>query len=96
VDIAIDTARLALTPANGRHTGSVEVAVFTLDGQQRQIQDLWQRLELDLSDATYQKFKAGGIPHSATLQAPPDLKAVKVVVYDYTADLVGSFMLPIR
>jgi hypothetical protein len=96
VDVTIDTTRLTLTPTDGRHAGSVEVAVFTLDGRQRQIQDLWQRLELDLSEATYLKFKAGGIPYSATFPAPPDIRAVKIVVYDYAADLVGSLVLPIR
>jgi hypothetical protein len=70
--------------------------VFTLDGRQRQIQDLWQRVELDLSEATYQKFKAGGIPYTATLPAPPEIRAVKIVVYDYAADLVGSLVLPVR
>ena len=55
-----------------------------------------QRLELDLSDATYQKFSAAGVPYTATLPAPPDIKAVKIVVYDYAADLVGSLILPIR
>jgi hypothetical protein len=67
--------------------------MFTLDGRQRPIQELWQRVELDLSDATYQKFTTGGIPYTATLPAPPDIRAVKVVVYDYAADLVGSVVL---
>jgi VWFA-related protein len=96
VDVAIDTARITLTPAHGRHAGSVEVAVFTLDSRQRKIQDLWQRIELDLADGTFEKFNASGIPHSATLPAPPDLRAVKVVVYDYAADLIGSAVLRIR
>jgi hypothetical protein len=96
VNVRIDSARVTLTPANGRSVGSVEVAVFTLDGRQRPIQDRWQRVELDLSDATYQRFKAGGIPYTATLPAPPDIRAVKIVVYDYAADLVGSLVLPVR
>jgi hypothetical protein len=96
VDLSIDTSRITLRPANDRHAGSVEVAVFTLDGRQRQIQDLWQRIELDLTEATHQRFMTNGIPHSATLPAPPDLKAVKIVVYDYTADLVGSLVLQVR
>jgi hypothetical protein len=96
VDVAIDTARISLTPTNGRHVGSVEVAVFTVDGRGRQMQDLWQRVELDLTDATYEKFKAGGIPHSASLPAPPEIKAVKIVVYDHAADLLGSLVLQIR
>jgi VWFA-related protein len=96
VDLSIDTARITLAPDNGRHVGSIEVVVFTIDGRGRQIQDLWQRVELALTDDTYQKFKEGGIPYSAELPAPPDLKAVKIVVYDYTADLVGSLVLPVR
>ena len=95
VDVTIDTSRLAFELVNGRHVGSVEVAVFALDNRQRQLIDLWQRLELDLSETTYQKFAAGGLPHSATLQlqAPQQAQAVKVVVYDYAADLVGSVVL---
>ena len=96
VEITIDTARIAFTAANGRHVGSLEVAVFTLDGRQQQIHDLWQRLELDLTDDTYRRFVAAGIPYGATLQAPPDLKAVKIVVYDYGADLLGSLVLQVR
>jgi VWFA-related protein len=96
VDVTIDMSRIVLRSTNERHAGSVEVAVFTVDGRQRQIQDLWQRIELDLTDSTHESFRASGIPHSATLPAPPDLKAVKVVVYDYAADLVGSLILNVR
>jgi hypothetical protein len=94
-EVAIDTTRLALAVVNGRHVGSVEVAVFALDNRQRQVADLWQRVELDLSQATYQKFAAGGIPYSATLQVPESsqVQAVKIVVYDYAADLIGSVVL---
>jgi VWFA-related protein len=95
VDVTIDTSRLAFELVNGRHVGSVEAVVFAIDGRQRQVADLWQRLELDLSEATYQKFVVGGIPYTATLQVPAPLRvqAVKVVVYDYAADLVGSVVL---
>jgi len=96
VDVAIDTSRLTLKPTNGRHVGSVDVVMFTVDRRKRQMQDLWQRVELDLTDATNRKFTAGGIPHTATLPAPPELDAVKVVVYDYAADLLGSLVLKVR
>ena len=87
-------SRLAFELVNVRHVGSVEAVVFAIDGRQRQVADLWQRLELDLSEATYQKFAAGGIPYTAMLQVPAPLRvqAVKVVVYDYAADLVGTAM----
>lgn len=96
VDITIDGARLAYQGVDGRHVGSVEVAVFAIDAGQRQVADLWQRLELNLSDATYQRFRMTGIPYSAEITAPDAVRAVKVVVYDYTADLVGSVTLSLK
>lgn len=78
----------------GRPVTNLKAEDFTIyeDGVPQKI----ARVELDLTDATYQKFTAGGIPHTATLPAPPELDAVKVVVYDYAADLVGSLMLKVR
>jgi hypothetical protein len=95
VDVTIDTSRLAFELVNGRHVGSVEVVAFAIDGGQRQVADLWQRLELNLSETTYRKFVAAAIPYKATLQVPgtQQVEAVKVVVYDYAADLVGSVVL---
>ena len=95
VDVTIDTSRLAFELVNGRYVGSVEVVVFAIDGRQRQVADLWQRLELNLSDTTYRKFVAAAIPYKATLQVPgpQQVEAVKIVVYDYAADLVGSVVL---
>lgn len=96
IDITIDASRVAYEIVDGRHVGSVEVVVFALDGRQRQVADLWQRVELNLSPATYEQFMAGGIPHTATLTVPADVRAVKVVVYDYAADLLGSVVLAAR
>ena len=70
--------------------------MFTVDGRKRQIQDLWQRVELALTEASYQNVTAAGIAHTMTLPAPPELDAVKVVVYDYAADLAGSVVLKVR
>ena len=47
MDVTIETSRLAFELVNGRHVGSVEVAVFALDSRQRQVADLWQRVELE-------------------------------------------------
>ena len=96
VDVTIDSSRMAYHIVDGRHVGSIEVAVFAIDGRQRQVVDLWQRVELNLSEARYRTFMAGGIPYSATLRIPPDVRAVKVVAYDYGADLLGSVVLNAR
>jgi VWFA-related protein len=96
IDVTIDASRVTYEIVDGRHVGSVEVVVFALDGRQRQVADLWQRVELNLSPATYEQFMAGGIPHTATLTVPADARAVKVVVYDYAADLLGSVVLAAR
>jgi hypothetical protein len=95
VDVTIGAGRVAFEPVNGRHVGSLEVVVFTLDHRQRKVGDLWQRAELDLSGETYRRVLEGGFPYSATLPWSAPIRAVKVVVYDYRADLLGTLVLDI-
>jgi VWFA-related protein len=95
VDVTIDAGRVAFEPVNGRHVGSLEVVVFTLDHRQRKVGDLWQRAELDLSGETYRRVLEGGFPYSATLPWSAPIRSVKVVVYDYRADLLGTLVLDI-
>jgi VWFA-related protein len=93
VDVTIDPSRVSLKPENGRYVGAIEMAIFALDGRQQSVADLWERVELNLSEATYRQFMAGGIPYSGTIATPANVSSVKIVAYDYPADLVGSIVL---
>ena len=52
--------------------------------------ELWQEINLALSDETYQKYVRDGIPYSASVPVTGVPKNVKVVVYDRRTDRLGA------
>ncbi|MCC7043554.1 MAG: VWA domain-containing protein [Acidobacteria bacterium] len=95
VRLVIDAARVHFDDVNGRRAAIVEVGIFPLDRNDRQVGELWQRLELNLLPGTWERFQREGIPHAATLPAPDEARSVKIVAYDYYADLVGTALVRI-
>jgi VWFA-related protein len=95
VDVTIAPEHVTFATVDGRHVASVEVAVFLLDGADRAIDQIWQRLELNLRDETYARTMASGLTHHASFGRSDEARRVKVVVYDYAADLVGSAVAPL-
>ena len=95
--VRVDTARLAWgADEGGRHTASLEVAVYCGDGSQKIVGETRRQLSIALTDETYERatregfFRDLGVPVAA---AP---RFVKVVVYDYDADRVGSALVKIK
>jgi VWFA-related protein len=95
VRLVIDAARVHFDDVNGRRAAIVELGIFPLDRDDRQVGELWQRLELNLLPGTWARFQREGIPHAATLPAPQEARSVKIVAYDYNADLVGTAVVRI-
>lgn len=95
VRVSIDAARVHFDEVNGRRAAALEVGVFLLDRRDRQVGELWQRIELNLLPGTWERFKRDGIPHTATLQGSDEARSVKIVAYDYNADLVGTMVVRI-
>ena len=50
----------------------------------------YQRADVRLTAENFQKAQKSGIPYSARFDVTPGVRKVRVVVYDYRADLVGS------
>jgi hypothetical protein len=94
--MTIAADRLSLTGQAGLRTGKVKVTVFVGDRNERVIGESWQDLDLKLTDATYQRFLADGIPHQVRIPITGVPTYVKVIAYDFNADLVGSVVVKIR
>jgi hypothetical protein len=95
VDMSLDPSRIAFTKANGRNTASVEVASFCLDGGDHPLGQVWQTMELTYSDDRLDAAKRDGISYKVTIPVRDQAKRVKIVVYDYDADLVGSAIVKV-
>jgi VWFA-related protein len=96
VELAVDPSRISLTPMNGRRTGALDVQIFCGDGKQNVIGDARKRANLNLTDATYQRALTAGLPIAIDVPVTAAAKYVKAVIYDYTADLVGSAFMTIK
>jgi hypothetical protein len=96
IDLIIDPSRLGFKVARGRYTDKLQVAVFyqfrNSKNRYETGQD-WRTVNLNLEESTYRRaLQSSSIPCSLVLTQPDVLK-IKVVVYDFGADLVGSALV---
>lgn len=96
VEIVIDAAPLALPLKEGVRTGQLEVQVYCGDSKQKVIGDAGEHFDLIADEATYQQWLQFGIRKVVRVptDAPPQF--VKVVVYDYGSDRIGSASIVIK
>lgn len=93
VELTIGAAPLALTLKDGVRTGQLEVQVYCGDAKQNVVGDAGEHYDLTANDATYQQWLKSGI--FKIIRVPTDAvpQYVKVVVYDYGSDRIGSAMV---
>jgi hypothetical protein len=96
VQATIDAARLAFSDVDGRHVGALDIAIFCGDSRQDVVGDAWQHIDLNLKDETYARVQREGVAHTAHIPVRAQPRYVKIVVYDYSADLVGTAIVNLR
>ena len=96
VDITIDIGRMFFDVADDRHHGEVEVSVFCVDGRDGSVGASSQTLQLGYTEQRLAVVKQSGLKHSVMIPVTGRPANVKVVVYDYNADLVGSAISKVK
>jgi hypothetical protein len=98
VEVRIDASRidLAQDPSTGRHVGAIEMAFFCADQRQRLVGQIWKKMDFKLTEETRQRLLSGGLTYSTEVAVKEPPRYVKVVVYDYRADRVGSAIVRMR
>jgi VWFA-related protein len=99
LEITIDPSRLAFKKVNGRNVSELELLAGCLDGRDNILSELWKHVQLTYTDARLAEVKTAGVPITVPLPLNGPVSAakkVKVVVYDYAADLVGSAMMKVQ
>ena len=96
VEIVIDAGPLFAPLKDGRRTGQLEIQVYCGDAKQQVIGDAGQTFDISVPEETYQQWLQNGIRR--TIRVPTDdvPKFVKVVVYDYGSDRIGTAMVTIK
>ena len=96
VTLNIDASRISFAAADGRRVADLDLVVYAADDKERILSETRHKIDLKLKDETYQRYMRDGIPFDVTMRAPRPPRYVKVIVYDYAADLVGSAIAKLK
>jgi hypothetical protein len=99
VDLRIDPSRVRFAEADGIHTATLDVTVYCGDKRQDTVCERWDKADLKFDGEGLERAKKEGIPYLASvpLKDPKaELRHVKVVVYDYAADVLGTASVRIK
>jgi VWFA-related protein len=78
------------TIVDGRHKGSIQIATFCGTAAEAVVGESWQTIDLNLSEETFQKVIAEGLPYTQRVPVRAAPAYVKVIAYDYGSDRTGS------
>ena len=96
IKLAVTPGRLKVVERDGVHMIELDVAVFSGDGRERLVSEMWQRIDLKLTPAELAAALKQDIRYSLSFKPDRTPAHVKVVVYDHAADLVGSASARVR
>jgi VWFA-related protein len=96
IAITIDVTHVGFSIQGDRHHAEVDLAVFVGDMRGTPVGSLQSRAELNLTEASYQRALKDGQTITLTVPITGLAATVKVVGYDYAADLVGTNSIKVR
>lgn len=86
----VDLSSLRFTAVEGRQTAAIDIGVYCGDRDERLVGEIVTRVDLRLTVASYESAMRDPVPFSIRLQLSGDPRYVKVIVYDYASDLLGT------
>jgi VWFA-related protein len=93
IDLIIDPTVVPFQAAGKLHQGKLFVTIFYGNSKGRYLGDVWDTMEMNLREETYQRVMRDGIPFSVRIPMKEPGETFKIVVYNYENDKVGSVML---
>jgi VWFA-related protein len=94
--VTVDVSRVKFTRAADHHTATLDVALFCGDDKNRIVGQIRQQVNLTLTDARLERALKEGVAFNSRVPIAGHARTLKVIVYDYGADLIGSAVAKIR
>lgn len=93
---AIRAPRAGFRTADGRHAATFDLVVYCGDAKGNVVGETHKIVDLKLTDASHASFIRDGATFNGSVAVTGKPDYVKVVVYDYAADLLGSATMKVR
>jgi hypothetical protein len=94
--LRIPAGGIKLQLIDGFHVGKVDLVAFSGDRRQAVVGEVGYTLELKLTEPKYERFMRDGTSLDLTMRLTGAPASFKVILYDHTADLVGSVTVPLK
>ena len=95
-ELRLDASRMGWSNDDGTRKGSVELRAFCADAKEAVLGEFSERLDFEASEETYAEWLQNGIRRTLRVPIIGTPKYVKVVVYDYGSDRIGSYTFTFR
>ena len=92
----IRSSRIKFSQSDGLYRASLEIAVYAGTDREDTVGEIPRRVDLQLKEATYRAFGEQGASFNIRVPLRARPRYVKVIVYDYAADMLGSATAPIK
>jgi hypothetical protein len=96
VEINLKSTRVAFADVDGRKTAVLDIGIYCGDEKQRVVCDSLQKMDLKLGEAGYKIFQEAGASFTARVRVNGEPTYVKVIAYDYAADVIGTAMKKLK
>jgi VWFA-related protein len=96
VAVTIDAARVRFDPSQNQHVATLYVALVGLDTKQLITGQTVEQYIVRYDDAGRAQVSKDGITYTGRVTPRTLTPTVKVVVYDYAADLLGTVVVAVR
>jgi len=90
IDVTVDISRVHFVRQGVRQEAVLDIAMFCGDEKGQPVGDAQKSAELRFDDTAFARAQQQGTTFKMTVPVRGDVRSIKVIVYDYGADLVGS------
>jgi len=90
MEVNVQSSRVAFTEVKERHVASLDIAIYCGDAKERVVCETFQKMDLKLGDEAYRRFLQEGATYTARVRVNGEPVYVKVIAYDYAADIAGT------
>jgi hypothetical protein len=90
VQLTMDVRELLLPVTDGRRETKLNVMILCGDSKRTVIGKFDREMTLSLDEKQYQQVLATGLPYAVTIPVSAKPEHIKVIVYQYDSDKLGS------